>query len=50
MPSRIGRTRRPPKSVLRTADVIAADGWEVDLPLWADAAKCGPCHPGSDSH
>ncbi|MFD5632296.1 hypothetical protein [Streptomyces sp. NPDC127072] len=37
-------------SVLRTADVIAADGWDVDLPLWADAAKCGPCHPGSDSH
>jgi hypothetical protein len=37
-------------SVLRTADVIAADGWEVDLPLWTDAAKCSPCHPGSDSH
>ncbi|MER5201402.1 hypothetical protein ACWD3J_38750 [Streptomyces sp. NPDC002755] len=33
-------------SVLRTADVIAADGWEVDLPLWADAAKCSPCPPG----
>ncbi|WP_331740514.1 hypothetical protein OG613_46465 (plasmid) [Streptomyces sp. NBC_00015] len=25
-------------SVLRTADVIAADGWEVDLSLWVDAA------------
>ncbi|MFJ8250214.1 hypothetical protein [Streptomyces sp. NPDC094466] len=37
-------------SVLRTADLIAADGWEVDLPLWADAADCGPCHPGNDSH
>ncbi|MFH8977948.1 hypothetical protein [Streptomyces sp. NPDC017890] len=37
-------------SVLRTADLIAADGWEVDLPLWADAAQCGPCHPGNDSH
>ncbi|MGK9462829.1 hypothetical protein ACSLFT_22750 [Streptomyces sp. G6] len=37
-------------SVLRTADLIAADGWNVDLPLWADAATCGPCHPGSDSH
>ncbi|NSL43676.1 hypothetical protein [Streptomyces sp. 8P21H-1] len=37
-------------SVLRTAALIAADGWEVDLPLWTDAAKCGPCHPGSDSH
>lgn len=37
-------------SVLRTARLVAADGWEVDLPLWADAADCGPCHPGSDSH
>ncbi|MEW2545908.1 hypothetical protein AB0910_09060 [Streptomyces sp. NPDC047002] len=37
-------------SVMRTARVLAEDGWEVDLPLWADAAKCSPCHPGSDSH
>ncbi|MEU7044189.1 hypothetical protein AB0A77_24445 [Streptomyces varsoviensis] len=37
-------------SVMRTAGLIAADGWELDLPLWADAAKCGPCHPGNDSH
>ncbi|MFH9264122.1 glycine-rich domain-containing protein [Streptomyces sp. NPDC017546] len=37
-------------SVLRTADLIATDGWEVDQPLWADAADCGPCHPGNDSH
>ncbi|MFJ3694682.1 hypothetical protein ACIPW9_11285 [Streptomyces sp. NPDC090052] len=37
-------------SVMRTAHLVAADGWEVDLPLWADAAPCGPCHPGSDSH
>lgn len=37
-------------SVMRTADLIATDGWHVDLPLWADAAKCSPCHPGSDSH
>ncbi|MFC7993962.1 glycine-rich domain-containing protein [Streptomyces pilosus] len=37
-------------SVIRTAHRIAADGWEVDLPLWADAADCGPCHPGNDSH
>ncbi|MDQ0771565.1 hypothetical protein QF026_000031 [Streptomyces aurantiacus] len=36
-------------SVLRAADLIAVDGWEVDWPLWTDAAKCGPCHPGSDS-
>ncbi|NJP99030.1 glycine-rich domain-containing protein [Streptomyces zingiberis] len=37
-------------SVMTTAHVIAADGWEVDLPLWTDAADCGPCHPGNDSH
>lgn len=37
-------------SVMKTVHRIAAEGWEVDLPLWADAAKCGPCHPGSDSH
>lgn len=37
-------------SVMKTAQRIAADGWEVDLPLWADAAECGPCHPGNDSH
>ncbi|PAZ09346.1 hypothetical protein CLM62_47080 [Streptomyces sp. SA15] len=37
-------------SVMKTAHMIAADGWEVDLSLWADAAECGPCHPGYDSH
>jgi hypothetical protein len=37
-------------SVMKTAHRIAADGWEVDLPLWTDAADCGPCHPGNDSH
>ncbi|MEW2274646.1 MULTISPECIES: glycine-rich domain-containing protein [Streptomyces] len=37
-------------SVLKTADIVAADGWEVDLPLWTDAADCGPCHPGNDAH
>lgn len=37
-------------SVMKTAARIAADGWDVDLPLWADAADCGPCHPGNDSH
>ncbi|WP_435809254.1 glycine-rich domain-containing protein [Streptomyces longwoodensis] len=37
-------------SVIKTAHIIAADGWEVDLPLWTDAADCGPCHPGNDSH
>ncbi|WP_432058704.1 hypothetical protein [Streptomyces sp. bgisy022] len=37
-------------SVMKTAHRVAADGWEVDLSLWQDAATCGPCHPGSDSH
>ncbi|MFD0367625.1 glycine-rich domain-containing protein [Streptomyces sp. NPDC127114] len=37
-------------SVMKTAQIIARDGWEVDLPLWQDAADCGPCHPGNDSH
>jgi hypothetical protein len=37
-------------SVMATAHRITADGWEVDLPLWTDAADCGPCHPGNDSH
>ncbi|ONK11108.1 hypothetical protein [Streptomyces sp. MP131-18] len=37
-------------SVMKTAHYIAADGWDVDLSLWADAAECGPCHPGNDSH
>jgi hypothetical protein len=37
-------------SVMKTAHFVAADGWEVDLSLWQDAADCGPCHPGSDSH
>ncbi|WP_371682403.1 hypothetical protein [Kitasatospora sp. MMS16-BH015] len=37
-------------TVLRTARLVAAEGWVVDLPLWADAAQCSPCHPGNDSH
>jgi hypothetical protein len=37
-------------SVMKTLSRVAADGWEVDLSLWADAAECGPCHPGNDSH
>ncbi|RLL68066.1 hypothetical protein [Streptomyces sp. Z26] len=37
-------------SVMKTAHRVAADGWEVDLTLWADAAECGPCHPGNSSH
>ncbi|MGH1554539.1 hypothetical protein ACRAWF_29250 [Streptomyces sp. L7] len=37
-------------SVMKTAIVIAPSGRDVDLPLWTDAAGCGPCHPGNDSH
>ncbi|WP_336621296.1 hypothetical protein [Streptomyces sp. DH10] len=37
-------------SVMKTAHIVAADGWQVDLSLWVDAAECGPCHPGNDSH
>ncbi|MEU8520674.1 hypothetical protein [Streptomyces sp. NBC_01216] len=37
-------------SVIKTAHLVARAGWEVDLPLWEDAAECGPCHPGNDSH
>lgn len=37
-------------SVMKAAQVVVGDGWEVDLSLCQDAADCGPCHPGSDSH
>ncbi|GAB3969900.1 hypothetical protein GCM10029978_042180 [Actinoallomurus acanthiterrae] len=38
-------------SVERTAHVIAANGFEIDWPLWeADFSKCTPCYPGSDCH
>ncbi|MEU8623133.1 hypothetical protein [Streptomyces sp. NPDC048623] len=37
-------------SVMKTAHLVAREGWEVDLPLWEDAAQCGPCRPGNDSH
>ncbi|WP_432086905.1 hypothetical protein [Streptomyces sp. bgisy095] len=37
-------------SVMKTAHLVARAGWEVDLPLWEDAATCGPCHHGNDSH
>ncbi|MFI5979160.1 glycine-rich domain-containing protein [Streptomyces sp. NPDC051452] len=37
-------------SVVKTAHIVAANGWEVDLLLWTGAADCGPCHPGNDSH
>lgn len=38
-------------SVVRTADVIARAGFDVDHLLWeADSAKCTPCRPGEDGH
>ncbi|MFJ7127538.1 hypothetical protein [Streptomyces sp. NPDC098101] len=37
-------------SVMKTAHLVARAGWEVDLPLWEDAASCGPCHHGNDAH
>ncbi|MBT2490675.1 hypothetical protein J7E96_19575 [Streptomyces sp. ISL-96] len=37
-------------SVMKTAHIVACNGWDVDLSLWEDAAECGPCHPGNDSH
>ncbi|WP_406476613.1 hypothetical protein [Streptomyces sp. NBC_01615] len=37
-------------SPMRTAHLISAAGFEVDLPLWEADADCGPCHPGNDSH
>lgn len=38
-------------TVERTARVIEANGFAVDWPLWdRDAARCSPCHPGSNCH
>lgn len=38
-------------SVRRTAEVIEANGFQVDWPLWEkDYSKCTPCHPGSNCH
>ena len=34
--------RQPPVGELRTATLIATDGWDLDLSLWTDAAECGP--------
>lgn len=43
--------RKSDGTVVRTAEVIAANGFQVDLPLWeADFAKCSPCRPGDDCH
>lgn len=38
-------------TVEHTARVIETNGFAVDWPLWdRDAAKCSPCHPGSNCH
>ncbi|MFJ4126511.1 glycine-rich domain-containing protein [[Kitasatospora] papulosa] len=38
-------------SVARTAEILAAAGWDVDQPLWAaDSSACTPCRPGEDGH
>ncbi|MFD5875891.1 hypothetical protein [Streptomyces sp. NPDC060322] len=36
-------------TVARTADIVAAVGWDVDRPLWAaDSFGCTPYRPGKD--
>ncbi|MEU4180764.1 hypothetical protein [Streptomyces sp. NPDC026589] len=44
--------RRSDGLCLRTADFLAADGWDVDVELWAiDGANCSPCDSKvPDSH
>lgn len=43
--------RKADGTVMRTAAVIADNGFAVDWPLWEkDSAKCSPCHPGSNCH
>ncbi|MGQ4390635.1 hypothetical protein [Streptomyces sp. SAS_270] len=43
--------RKADGTVMRTAQIIAGNGFAIDLPLWeADAAKCSPCTPGSNCH
>ncbi|MER5257925.1 hypothetical protein [Streptomyces sp. NPDC002855] len=38
-------------SVERTAQILAAAGFEVDWKLWeADYSRCGPCRPGANCH
>ncbi|WP_181801137.1 hypothetical protein [Streptomyces shenzhenensis] len=32
-------------SVAKTAHIVAVHGWEVDLPLWTDAAELRPVPP-----
>ena len=43
--------RKADGTVMRTAQILADNGFAVDLPLWEkDAAKCSPCTPGSNCH
>jgi hypothetical protein len=43
--------RKADGTVARTAEIIEANGFAVDWPLWqADFGKCSPCYPGSNSH
>ncbi|QNP71843.1 hypothetical protein IAG44_22120 [Streptomyces roseirectus] len=44
--------RRRDGTVMRTAELIRANGFDVDLELWeVDAAECGPCDDKvPDSH
>ncbi|MDT0302796.1 glycine-rich domain-containing protein [Streptomonospora wellingtoniae] len=38
-------------SVMKTAQIIEGNGFQVDWPLWErDGAKCTPCYHGSDCH
>jgi hypothetical protein len=38
-------------TVERTADIVAANGFPVDRPLWEhDFSKCSPCAPGTNCH
>ncbi|SNX55868.1 hypothetical protein SAMN06272735_0302 [Streptomyces sp. TLI_55] len=37
-------------SVMKAAHIVGADGWEVDLPLWADAAECERHAPRVTTH
>jgi hypothetical protein len=43
--------RKADGSVRHTAEVIAAQGFPVDWPLWEhDYTKCTPCRPGEKCH
>ncbi|MEW1639341.1 hypothetical protein AB0469_35465 [Streptomyces sp. NPDC093801] len=43
--------RKGDGSVFKTAQIIEANGFPVDWPLWEkDAMACTPCRPGEDGH